>query len=214
MLPKMWPAVLALGWILLVTAGGEALMALVGLADRDGGAFVFAISAAVTAAIAGACILTTKGRPFELRFRDAALLTSVSWFVVPAFAALPLMGHPIGLSFVDAYFEMVSGFTTTGSTVMVGLDAMPASILLWRSTVQWLGGLGIIGLAMIILPFLRIGGMQLFRPGIVRPLRGHHAQGRPRRRFGRPGLCPADDRLHPNLFRHSACPPSTRSITR
>ena len=163
MLPKMWPAVLALGWILLVTAGGEALMALVGLADRDGGAFVFAISAAVTAAIAGACILTTKGRPFELRFRDAALLTSVSWFVVPAFAALPLMGHPIGLSFVDAYFEMVSGFTTTGSTVMVGLDAMPASILLWRSTVQWLGGLGIIGLAIIILPFLRIGGMQLFR---------------------------------------------------
>lgn len=138
-------------------------MALVGLADRDGGAIDFALSAAITAAVAGACILTTKGRPFELRFRDAALLTSVSWFVVPAFAALPLMGRPIGLSLVDAYFEMVSGFTTTGSTVMSGLDTMPASILLWRSTVQWLGGLGIIGLAIIVLPFLRIGGMQLFR---------------------------------------------------
>ena len=163
MLPKIWPAVLALGWILLVTAGGEVLMALVGLADRDAGAKDFAVSAAITAAVAGACILTTKGRPFELRFRDAALLTAVSWFVVPAFAALPLMWHPIGLSFVDAYFEMVSGFTTTGSTVMTGLDTMPASILLWRSTVQWLGGLGIIGLAIIILPFLRIGGMQLFR---------------------------------------------------
>ncbi len=163
MLPKIWPAVLALGWILLVTAGGEVLMALVAVADRDAGATVFAFSAAITAAIAAACILTTKGRPFELRFRDAALLTAVSWFVVPAFAALPLMWHPIGLRFVDAYFEMVSGFTTTGSTVMTGLDAMPASILLWRSTVQWLGGLGIIGLAIIVLPFLRIGGMQLFR---------------------------------------------------
>ena len=163
MLPKIWPAVLALGWILLVTAGGEVLMALVGVGDGDAGAKDFAVSAAITAAVAGACILTTKGRPFELRFRDAAFLTSVTWFVVPAFAALPLMWHPIGLSFVDAYFEMVSGFTTTGSTVMTGLDHMPASILLWRSTVQWLGGLGIIGLAIIILPFLRIGGMQLFR---------------------------------------------------
>ncbi len=163
MLPKIWPAVLALGWILLVTAGGEALMALVAVAAGDGAVGVFAVSAAMTAAVAGACILTTKGRPFELRFRDAALLTSVSWFVVPAFAALPLMGHPIGLSFVDGYFEMVSGFTTTGSSVMSGLDTMPASILLWRSTVQWLGGLGIIGLAIIVLPFLRIGGMQLFR---------------------------------------------------
>ena len=163
MLPKIWPAVLALGWILLVTAGGEVLMALVAVADGDAGAMDFALSATITAAVAGACILTTKGRPFELRFRDAALLTSVSWFVVPAFAALPLMWHPIGLPFVDAYFEMVSGFTTTGSTVMTGLDTMPASILLWRSTVQWLGGLGIIGLAIIVLPFLRIGGMQLFR---------------------------------------------------
>ncbi len=163
MLPKIWPAVLTLGWILLVTAGGEVLMALVGVADGDAGATIFALSAAITALVAGACILTTKGRPFELRFRDAALLTSVSWFVVPAFAALPLMWHPVGLTFIDAYFEMVSGFTTTGSTVMTGLDTMPASILLWRSTVQWLGGLGIIGLAIIILPFLRIGGMQLFR---------------------------------------------------
>jgi len=170
MLPKIWPAVLTLGWILLVTAGGEALMALVGFADRDAGAPVFVYSAAITALVAGACILTTKGRPFELRFRDAALLTTVSWFVVPAFAAVPLMWHPVGLTFNDAYFEMVSGFTTTGSTVMTGLDSLPASILLWRSTVQWLGGLGIIGLAIIVLPFLRIGGMQLFKAEVPGPV--------------------------------------------
>ncbi len=163
MLPKIWPAILTLGWILLVIAGGEAVMALVAVAAHDGAADVFAQGAAITGAVASICILTTKGRPFELRFRDAALLTAVSWFVVPLFAALPLIWHPIGLTVVDAYFEMVSGFTTTGSTVMTGLDTLPASILLWRSTVQWLGGLGIIGLAIIVLPFLRIGGMQLFR---------------------------------------------------
>jgi trk system potassium uptake protein TrkH len=126
-------------------------------------AAVFAAAATLTAGVAAACILTTKGRPFQLRFRDAALLTAVAWLIVPVFAAIPLMAPPLRVTFVDGYFEMVSGITTTGSTVMVGLDSMPSSILMWRSTVQWLGGVGIIGLAIIVLPFLRIGGMQLFR---------------------------------------------------
>lgn len=163
MLPKIWPAVLTLGWILLAIAMGEGVMALFALAIGDGLAGVFGESAAVAAAIGGGCVLTTKGRPFELRFRDATLLTVVSWFAVPAVAALPFLAAPIGLSPVDAYFEMVSGITTTGATVMAGLDSMPRSILLWRSTIQWLGGIGIIGLAIVILPFLKIGGMQLFR---------------------------------------------------
>jgi trk system potassium uptake protein TrkH len=163
LLPKIWPAVLVLGWILVAVAIGEGVMALFALATGDGLADVFAGSAAMTAATGGGCVLTTKGRPFELRFRDATLLTVVSWFVVPAMAALPFLPEPVGLSVVDAYFEMVSGITTTGSTVMAGLDTAPPSILLWRSTIQWLGGIGIIGLAIVILPFLKIGGMQLFR---------------------------------------------------
>ena len=163
MLPQIWPAVLALGWILFAIAAGEGAMALVSLAAHDGLAQVFALNAAVTVMFAGACVLTTKGRPFELRFRDAALLTVVSWFVVPLFGALPLMAPPTSLSLVDAYFESVSGLTTTGSTVLTGLDTMPPSILLWRSTLQWIGGIGIVGLAIVILPFLKIGGMQLFR---------------------------------------------------
>ncbi len=163
MLPQIWPAVLTLGWILFAIAAGEGAMALVSLAARDGLALVFAVNAGVTGMFAGACVLTTKGRPFELRFRDAALLTVVSWFVVPLFGALPLMAAPTSLSLVDAYFESVSGLTTTGSTVLTGLDAMPPSILLWRSTLQWIGGIGIVGLAIVILPFLKIGGMQLFR---------------------------------------------------
>jgi trk system potassium uptake protein TrkH len=162
-LPKVSPAILTLGWILLTIATGEGVIALFSLAARDGLAGTHAIAAAITAGVGGACVLTTKGRAIDLRIRDAALLTVAAWFVVPAFAAMPLMALPVGLSFVDAYFEMVSGFTTTGSTVIVGLDSLPPSILLWRSTVEWLGGFGIIGLAIVLLPFLRIGGMQLFR---------------------------------------------------
>ncbi len=163
MLPQIWPAILTLGWILFAIAAGEGAMVLVSLAAHDGLAEVFAINACVTSLFAGACVLTTKGRPFELRFRDAALLTAVAWFVVPLFGALPLMAYPTNLSLLDAYFESVSGLTTTGSTVLTGLDAMPPSILLWRSTLQWIGGIGIVGLAIVILPFLKIGGMQLFR---------------------------------------------------
>ena len=163
MLPKIWPAVLALGWICLAVGAAQGVMALFSLAVGDGMAEVFGATAAITIVFGGACVLTTSGRHFELRFRDAALLTVVSWFVVPAFGALPLLAEPVDLSVVDAYFEFVSGMTTTGSTVMTGLDTMPPSILLWRSTGQWIGGIGIIGLAIVILPFLKVGGMQLFR---------------------------------------------------
>ena len=138
-------------------------MALVALATEDGHAEEFGVSAAVTAVVAGGCVLTTRGRQFQLRFRDATLLTVVAWIMVPAFAALPLIAEPVNLSLVDAYFEMVSGITTTGATVMVGLDDTAKSVLLWRSFSQWIGGIGIIGFAIVILPFLKIGGMQLFR---------------------------------------------------
>jgi len=138
-------------------------MAAFSFSIRDGEFNAFAISAGVTALFAGACILTTSGRKFELNFRDAIILTVSAWVVVPAFAAVPFLLHPVDLTPVDAYFEMVSGITTTGSTVMTGLDLQPPTLLLWRSTVQWIGGIGIIALAILVLPFLNIGGMQLFR---------------------------------------------------
>jgi len=163
LLPKVWPAVLALGWICLAVGAAQGVMTLFSFAVADGMGDVFASTAAITVVFGGACVLTTSGRHFELRFRDAVLLTVVSWFVVPAFAGLPLLAEPIDLSVVDAYFESVSGMTTTGSTLLTGLDALPPSVLLWRSTAQWIGGIGIIGLAIVILPFLKVGGMQLFR---------------------------------------------------
>jgi trk system potassium uptake protein TrkH len=99
-------------------------------------------------------------RPTSLDRKQAFLLTSASWVVLPAFAALPFLG--LEVDYPDAFFESVSGLTTTGATVLVGLDVLPPGILLWRSLLQWIGGIGIVVMAMVMLPFLKIGGMQLF----------------------------------------------------
>ncbi len=99
----------------------------------------------------------------RVRVREGFLLTVASWLAVSVFAALPFTLIERPLSPVDAWFEAVSGLTTTGSTVMSGLDALPPGILLWRSLTQWIGGIGIVVMALIMLPFLRIGGMQLFQ---------------------------------------------------
>ncbi len=163
MLPRLWPAVLSLGWTILAMAAAEALMAVVAFAAGDGLEGSFLIGAGIAAVIGGGMVLTNKGRRFEMSFRDAVLFTVSAWFVLPVFAAVPLLIDPIGLDPVDALFEMTSAITTTGSTVLTGLDSMPDSLLLWRSTLQWFGGFGIIGLAIVVLPFLKIGGMQLFR---------------------------------------------------
>ena len=108
--------------------------------------------------------LVIRGRPqhMHLRPRDMYLLTTASWVVVCAFAALPmvLIAH---ISYTDAVFETMSGITTTGSTIFVGLDSMSPGILIWRSMLHWLGGIGFIGMAVAILPLLRVGGMRLFQ---------------------------------------------------
>jgi trk system potassium uptake protein len=98
-----------------------------------------------------------------LDIRQAYLLTAGIWFVLPLTGALPLMMGAPGLSLTDAYFEAVSGLTTTGSTVITGLDAWPVGMNLWRGMLNWTGGLGIAFVAMIFLPILRVGGMQFFR---------------------------------------------------
>ena len=109
-------------------------------------------------------ILLTLGRTkdFRLGVRDMFLITSLVWTIASCFAALPFMflNH---ISFTDAYFETMSGITTTGSTVLSGLDNMAPSILLWRSTLQWIGGVGFIVMAVAILPMLNVGGMKLFQ---------------------------------------------------
>jgi trk system potassium uptake protein TrkH len=112
------------------------------------------------AAVALAC--ASRGDP-GLDARQGFLLTTAAWTVFPAVAGLPLMLGAPHLGFTDAYFEFASAMTTTGATVIVGLDDLPRGVLLWRGLVTWIGGMGVILLAMILLPVLNIGGMQLLR---------------------------------------------------
>ncbi|MGE8097996.1 TrkH family potassium uptake protein [Pseudomonas fluorescens] len=108
--------------------------------------------------------LVIPGRPehIHLRPRDMYLLTVSSWVVVCIFAALPFLLTQ-RISYTDSFFESMSGITATGSTVLSGLDSMSPGILMWRSLLHWLGGIGFIGMAVAILPLLRIGGMRLFQ---------------------------------------------------
>jgi trk system potassium uptake protein TrkH len=131
-------------------------------ASSDGAA-VFLAAGAIALFVGGALALTTRRRRVVLSLRQAFLLTPLCWFGLPVFGALPFMFAETDLSFTDAYFETVSGFTTTGSTVIVGLDALGPGIHLWRGLLQALGGVGFIVIALAILPFLRVGGMQIMR---------------------------------------------------
>lgn len=98
-----------------------------------------------------------------LNLRQSFVLTSGVWVVLPAFGALPLIIGEPGLGLTDAMFESMSGMTTTGTTVITGLDALPPGANLWRAMLQWLGGLGIVIVALIFLPVMKVGGMQFFR---------------------------------------------------
>lgn len=125
---------------------------------------VFAISAILTfltgSLVALAC---SNGAKEGLTLQQTFLLTSSVWLVLPLFGAMPFMLGATEARFVDAFFEAMSGMTTTGSTVFTGLDDLPKGLLLWRGILQWLGGVGIIVVAMVFLPELRVGGMQVFK---------------------------------------------------
>ena len=124
---------------------------------------VFLAAASVTLFVGTSLVLVSRGIDGRLRLHQAFLLTTLTWVVLPAFAALPFAFSELDLSYTDAFFEAMSGLTTTGSTVITGLDLAPPGILIWRSLLQWMGGIGIIVTAVAILPMLRVGGMQLFR---------------------------------------------------
>ena len=136
----------------------------VDIAEGRGHWPAFAESAVLTFAVGALTALACQnGNAEGLTLHQTFLLTTGVWALLPVFGALPfILGHP-DASFTDAFFEAMSGMTTTGSTVFTGLDTMPRGILLWRGMLQWLGGVGIIVVAMVFLPELRVGGMQIFR---------------------------------------------------
>jgi len=140
---------------------------------QDAGLYAYDEAIAITF-VAGALLffgLRKEARRRELQPRDGFLLVTLVWSVLPAFGALPLMFHIQGLSFTDAYFEAVSGLTTTGATVLTGLDKLPTSINVWRCFMVLIGGMGILVLAVAILPLLGVGGAQLFKAETPGPMK-------------------------------------------
>ena len=160
-----------LGTLLAFFGAAYAIPVLTSLITGDGEAVTFLIAAAASSGTGFLIALATRKHSRELKPRDGFLLATLSWVLVSLSAAIPLMMTIPGLSFTDAYFEAMSGLTTTGSTVLTGLDNLPPSINIWRHTLHWFGGLGIIVLAVAILPLLGVGGMQLYKaesPGPVK----------------------------------------------
>jgi trk system potassium uptake protein TrkH len=131
----------------------------------------FLLAAAITAAVGLALAAATARARRELKPRDGFLLVTLGWLLLSCAAALPLLFALPGLTFSGAFFEAMSGLTTTGSTVLTGLDQLPPSLNFWRHALQWFGGLGVLVMALAVLPLLGVGGMQLYKgqaPGAVK----------------------------------------------
>jgi trk system potassium uptake protein TrkH len=132
----------------------------------------FLVAYLVTLATGLACYLPTRRQGRDLRLRDGFLIVVLFWTVLASFGALPLLlSNNPAMGLTDAFFESMSGLTTTGATVLVGIDDLPISIRYYRQQLQWLGGMGIVVLAVAVMPMLGIGGMQLYRAETPGPIK-------------------------------------------
>ena len=165
--PYIRPVLHLTGRMLLALAAAMLLPVAVDALTGDPDWKAFLIGSAITFACGAGLTRTTRCQlTGGLTLRQAFLLTPVAWTTIALFGAIPLYISDYSQlrdHFTNAFFESVSGLTTTGATIIVGLDDAPHGILLWRALLQWLGGIGIIGVAIAILPTLGVGGMQLFR---------------------------------------------------
>jgi trk system potassium uptake protein TrkH len=160
-----------LGQLLIVFSGTYILPIVTSLIYSDGSMPQFAIAAAATLGAGLLLWLLTRGHKRELKSRDGFLLVTLVWVTFSAVATMPLMLIIENLSYTDAFFEAVSGLTTTGSTVLSRLDELPPAVNMWRHELHWLGGMGIIVLALAILPLLGVGGMQLYKAETPGPIK-------------------------------------------
>lgn len=138
---------------------------------NDGAQRAYDEALLIIASAGGLLWLLTRRHGRELAVRDGFLLVAMTWTLLPAVATIPLLLYFPELSFTDAYFETTSGLTASGSTVLEGLDNLPPSINLWRTQLCWLGGMGIVVLAVAILPLLGVGGAQLFKAETPTPMK-------------------------------------------
>ncbi len=153
---------LPIGRFLLIIAAFMLLPALADAVSQNPDWRVFVAAASVLGGIGVMMELALRGKPYTFKAREGFLLVNIAWFAFSLAGAIPFYWSGLDISFVDAFFEATSGLTTTGSTVLSGLDDMAPGLLLWRSLLQWIGGFGIIGIGIMLLPALRIGGQQLF----------------------------------------------------
>jgi len=165
------PVFFGLAIVLLMFSGTMLVPLLTSLWLNDGAIWAYDQALLITLFAAALLWIASRSGPHELKIRDGYLLVTAAWTMLPAFAAIPFMLYLPDLSFTDAYFEAMAGLTTTGSTVLSGLDGMAPSIHLWRGLLQWLGGMGIIVLFVAILPILGIGGRQLFKAETPGPMK-------------------------------------------
>ncbi|EPP5331798.1 TrkH family potassium uptake protein [Vibrio harveyi] len=156
------PVFLVLGFLLSKLALFMYIPFLMAVVTGTQGALDFGFSAIITHIGGLVCVATGGKTSIALKVKDAFLITTLVWVLGSAFASLPFV-FINEISFTNAYFETMSGITTTGSTVLAGLDNMAPSILLWRSLLQWFGGVGFIVMAIAILPMINVGGMRLFQ---------------------------------------------------
>ena len=149
--------------ILLIILGAFMLIPFIVEFIYDEENSTFLSSSALTTFIGILLILTNLEENRKLNLQQAFLLTTLSWLSIAVFGSIPFIFSDLNLSIVDSFFESMSGITTTGSTIIVNLENTPKSILIWRAILQWLGGIGVIVMAITILPLLNVGGMQLFK---------------------------------------------------
>jgi trk system potassium uptake protein TrkH len=162
-----------LSLVLLLFAGSMLVPLAFSWAYADGAHAAYAKTMGITLLAGAALWAATRRAGRELQVRDGFLLVALVWTVLPAFATLPLMLQLRELSFTDAFFEAVSGLTASGATVLSGLDRLPPSLNIWRGFMIWLGGMGVIVLAVAILPLLGVGGSQLFKAETPTPMKDH-----------------------------------------
>ena len=149
--------------VLLIVLGASMLAPYSLQVFYDEGSHSFISSSFVTIFIGVLFILANLEREFKLNLRQTFLFSSLAWFMVALFGSIPFLLATQNFSFSEAFFESMSGITTTGATIISDLDSAPKSILLWRAIMQWLGGIGIVVMAITILPLLKVGGMQLLK---------------------------------------------------
>jgi len=170
----MHPAIIfrILGILLMVFSLALLPPMVISVIYQDGTLGAFSGALGINFAAGALCWYPVRNHRQDLKNRDGFVVTVLFWLVLAISGALPLMlAESPGLNFTDAFFESLSGWTTTGATLLTGIDDLPQSILFYRQLLQWLGGMGIIVLAVAILPMLGIGGMQLFRTEIPGPMK-------------------------------------------